>query len=134
MNVKVNHVAGHGKTQSGIDSMEEGRVVPVGAEDLLVMLFLFVCLFRATNCVLCCSCSSQFDEVCDEQVTWNLGGQNQSKDDVLLAIVVAFDADKNTILDTGQTFGLRVARIFKPPTFMKFSMISRRFIATIARH
>lgn len=74
MDVEVNHVAGHCKTQSGIDRVKEGCVVPFGAEDLLVVFLLFIRLFLTTDCALCRGSSSQFDKVCDKQVAWDERG------------------------------------------------------------
>lgn len=98
-------------------------------EDLLFSLVLLGrrIFFLTTNNPLGLRGRCQFNDIGNKQMARRKGEEDQAEDYILFSIVMALDANKNAVLERQfESNGRSWQR-----TFIKFSTIKRRFIATV---
>lgn len=135
MDVKVYHKARHGEAEGGIQCMEKRGKPPGRLKDALSTLILVgrSVFLSMAHSLLGLLCDNRLNHIRNEQVTGNEGKKDRTKDNILFPVVMTFDANEYTILDAMiSTILYQIVVRARRRTFMKFSMIKRKFIAAIS--
>lgn len=100
MDVKVYHKARHCEAKGGIECMEECAKPPGRLKDALSTLILIgrSVLLSMAHGLLGLLCDNRLNHIRNEQVTGNEGKEDRPKNNILLPVVMTFDANEHTIL------------------------------------
>lgn len=101
VNIIVDDEIGHNQTECSVNGMRDGNESPGKLESLL-FLFRLRDAVAAFSPPRCCSlgllCGGQFDEISYKEMTRYECRENRGEEDVVFAVVVAFDTDQDSIL------------------------------------
>ncbi|KAI4136750.1 MAG: hypothetical protein L6R39_007631 [Caloplaca ligustica] len=102
VDVVVDGVGGDEEAEGCVDAVGPGYGVPGCLESAGYLKGVWcgkgVGAFEAADDSFGMLCGAEFDDVGDEQVAWDKRVEEGAEDDVLTAIVVAANADEDTIL------------------------------------